>query len=123
MAFQESIILFYIGISFLFGYISFKLNSESLEELVPKILFLGLMFLFLLNGLNTGQAILDYENYTPTPINETIYASISNKFDNSYTTLLWSFIFIFIWIVAMLIWKGKDPILNEIQSMKIKGRR
>ena len=123
MAFQESIMLFYIGIAFLFGFISFKLNNESLEELIPKILFLGLMFLFLLNGFSTGQAILDYENYTSTPINETVYASISNKFDNSYTTLLWSFIFIFIWITAMLIWKGKDPILNEIQAINMRRRR
>mgnify|MGYP003131847072 CR=1 FL=1 len=107
MAFEESIILFYVSIIFVLFYASFKLKEDVVEHFILKLLFLGVAFLMMLNGVTTTHAILDAQNYTSDVLNETVYASISTKLDNSYNTILWTFIFSFAWIGIMIFWIGR----------------
>lgn len=123
MSFQLAIMTFFVAGAFIFAYITFKLKSDVIEELIPKLLFLTFMFIFLLNGLTIGQSILDNENTTTNPINETVYTSITNKFESSYLAILWGFIIIFAWIILMIIWNGKDAFLAEIDKIKMKKKR
>ena len=123
MAYQEAIVLFYVSMTFLFGLIAYLLDDKEIRYLIPKILFIVLSFMFAFNGLTTTQEILNQENYTSSPINETVYASISRKFDTSYINLGWSFIVLMVWIIFMIIMKSKDAVLNYLNNLKIKRKR
>tara|TARA_Y100000310_G_scaffold82506_1_gene79127 strand:+ start:1584 stop:1961 length:378 start_codon:yes stop_codon:yes gene_type:complete len=120
MTYQSAIVLFYIGIIFALIYATFKLDDE--QHFIIKILLFGMTFFLMLNGVATTQVILDNENTTTSPINETIYSSITNKFETTYTTILWGFILTFLWIGVSLVWKSKD-IIKDISFKKTRPIR
>ena len=114
MTYENALILSYVGFAAILMYAAFQVDTSKNKLMsVLQIWLFVAAFLMMLNGLTTSQDILHQQNYTSPAINETVYAAISSKQSTTYSTVLWTFVFMILWLFIMMIWSAINMLTDK----------